>query len=217
MLYNHLSCYSFNFYTNKEVASSSPPMNPASKSNKNKNDCCMDNCYTALKKQNFLTYKTQIWEMNKIDNSNSNNRKKEGLCALWGSWERVWRPLNIAASIESGSRCVSVSVVVQNFLPPANDKIKIKIKTKIKKCSVERKEKIKLIEWTYVETNHGTAIGLKLLHCCFLFMLDCSPDILQFWFHGVAKIHYVIFLLIIKIKNYFNKSNNWNWNYFNKS
>jgi len=26
----------------------------------------------------------------------------------------------MAASIESGSRCVRVSVVVQNFLPPAN-------------------------------------------------------------------------------------------------
>lgn len=34
------------------------------------------------------------------------------------SLQRVWRPLNIAASIEWGSRWVNVSTVVQNFFPP---------------------------------------------------------------------------------------------------
>lgn len=38
------------------------------------------------------------------------------------SWQTVWRPLNIAASIESGSLCVNVSIVVQNFLPPRKKK-----------------------------------------------------------------------------------------------
>lgn len=37
------------------------------------------------------------------------------------SWQTVWRPLNIAASIESGSRWVNVSIVVQNFFPPASE------------------------------------------------------------------------------------------------
>jgi hypothetical protein len=76
----------------------------------------------------------------------------------------VCRPLNMAASMESGSRCVSVSTVVAYFLPPASgrqtNKTAIHPRTAREAMGQGRGK-----GQTYVEENRGgEGGGLRRLH-----------------------------------------------------